>query len=153
MKNDLLERFGADAKTLYDKPKECYGPISVEEAHKLFLKLGKKYPVFLENDSTSEKYNITAFTNLNDEGIYSWNQERPAILISSTSWTEDEDFGILLRALEDYDDAAAQNDNHLQFPNLLCVITGKGPQKEYYCRHIANQVCQCIVVMPPDSPF
>ena len=144
MKKDLLKRFGADAKTLYDKPKESYGPITVEEAHNLFVRLGIKYPVFRENVLTAGKNNSTAFTNINEDGIYSWNHERPAILISSTSWTEDEDFGILLQALLDYDNAAAQDDNP-QLPNLLCVITGKGPQKEYYCREIADQVYKCIL--------
>ena len=146
MKKDLLLRFGADAKTLYDKPKESYGPITVAEAHNLFLRLGKAYSVFLENVSTPSKNNSTAFTNLNDEGIYSWNHERPAILISSTSWTEDEDFGILLRALQDYDNAASQEDNP-QFPNLLCVITGKGPQKEDYKRRISKQVCKYVLII------
>lgn len=62
-------------------------------------------------------------------------ENRPAVLISSTSWTADEDFGILLRALERVDERTA----HLpasEFPNLLVVVTGKGPQKAMYLERI-----------------
>ncbi|KAK4172164.1 family 33 putative glycosyltransferase [Triangularia setosa] len=51
------------------------------------------------------------------------------LLVSSTSWTPDEDFSLLLSALTLY---AAQ-------PNpvpILAIITGKGPQKEYYLGQI-----------------
>ncbi|GLT59712.1 hypothetical protein SLA2020_325170 [Shorea laevis] len=43
-------------------------------------------------------------------------QNRPALIVSSTSWTPDEDFGILLEAAV----------------MLLFIITGKGPEKEKY---------------------
>jgi beta-1,4-mannosyltransferase len=33
---------------------------------------------------------------------------RPGILVSSTSWTEDEDFSILLDALEIYDSSCSE---------------------------------------------
>ena len=138
MKKDLYRRFGAVSKVLYDKPNERFGPISTEEAHKLFSRLALKYPEFSECEPISMNCDKTAFTCLND-GVYSWLEERPALLISSTSWTEDEDFGILLKALEDYDIEASQNTNH-NLPKLICVITGKGPQKEYYCSRIASQV-------------
>lgn len=58
--------------------------------------------------------------------------ERPALLVSSTSWTKDEDFGILLDALVEFD---AQLDCRLPF--LAVVVTGKGPQKESYESRIA----------------
>ncbi|XP_055753950.1 chitobiosyldiphosphodolichol beta-mannosyltransferase isoform X2 [Salvelinus fontinalis] len=54
---------------------------------------------------------------------------RPALLISSTSWTEDEDFSILLKALEDYEGFVKAG---ASLPSLVCVITGKGPQKDHY---------------------
>lgn len=60
---------------------------------------------------------------------------RPAMIISSTSWTADEDFGILLHALELLD----KRTSHLSladFPNVLVVVTGKGPQKEMYLERI-----------------
>lgn len=55
------------------------------------------------------------------------------LLVSSTSWTADEDFSILLDALADYSAAAAARD----LPAILAVITGKGPQKEHYLARIA----------------
>jgi beta-1,4-mannosyltransferase len=42
--------------------------------------------------------------------------------VSSTSWTKDEDFGILLGALEKYESEAGA-----LMPFLHVLITGKGP--------------------------
>lgn len=53
------------------------------------------------------------------------------VIISSTSWTKDEDFGILLNALKDYE--TQTNDS---FPFLHVLITGKGPEKEHYLKLI-----------------
>ena len=56
------------------------------------------------------------------------------ILVSSTSWTPDEDFSMLLDALVGY--SALATSSHPQLPELLVIITGKGPQKEMYLRKI-----------------
>ncbi|KAK3987557.1 beta-1,4-mannosyltransferase [Cladorrhinum sp. PSN332] len=53
------------------------------------------------------------------------------LIVSSTSWTPDEDFSILLSALTKYaSDPKATP--------LLAIITGKGPQKEYYLNQITQ---------------
>jgi beta-1,4-mannosyltransferase len=57
-------------------------------------------------------------------------RDRPAVLVSSTSWTEDEDFGILLEALISLDAAACARPD--AFPDFLVLVTGKGPQKTFY---------------------
>ncbi|KAM0328155.1 hypothetical protein ACHAQA_005561 [Verticillium albo-atrum] len=49
------------------------------------------------------------------------------LIVSSTSWTPDEDFSLLLAALVTY----AQADRAETGP-LLAIITGKGPQKAMY---------------------
>jgi beta-1,4-mannosyltransferase len=71
--------------------------------------------------------------------------DRPAVIISSTSWTADEDFGILLNALVELNARTAALPV-TQFPNLLVVVTGKGPQKEMYLQRIGQLSLQRIRV-------
>jgi beta-1,4-mannosyltransferase len=58
--------------------------------------------------------------------------ERTALLVSSTSWTADEDFGLLLDALEIYNRVASGKRDEGGLPRILVMITGKGPLKEMY---------------------
>lgn len=58
--------------------------------------------------------------------------DRPAVLVSSTSWTEDEDFSILLDALSIYEQRARAARGKL--PHVLMFVTGKGPLQEPYMR-------------------
>ena len=60
---------------------------------------------------------------------------RLKLLVSSTSWTPDEDFSLLLDALVDYSELATTS--HPQLPEILAIITGKGPQKAHYLSKIA----------------
>lgn len=53
------------------------------------------------------------------------------LLVSSTSWTPDEDFSLLLDALVAY--AASPGATP-----MLAVITGKGPQKEHYLARVGE---------------
>lgn len=55
------------------------------------------------------------------------------LLVSSTSWTPDEDFSLLLDALVAYGSSSSPSE---RVP-LLVVITGRGPQKETYLAKIA----------------
>ncbi|GAB1319213.1 mannosyltransferase [Madurella fahalii] len=55
------------------------------------------------------------------------------LVVSSTSWTPDEDFSLLLDALVRYAASPAADAKP-----VLAVITGKGPQKETYLRRIAE---------------
>ena len=56
------------------------------------------------------------------------------LLVSSTSWTPDEDFSVLLEALINYSDLAITTHPHL--PEVLVVVTGKGPQKDAFLSRI-----------------
>jgi beta-1,4-mannosyltransferase len=57
------------------------------------------------------------------------------LVVSSTSWTPDEDFGLLLDALVGYGAASAAGRS---LPPLLVIITGRGPQKVAYEAKIAR---------------
>ncbi len=62
------------------------------------------------------------------------------LLVSSTSWTPDEDFSVLLDALINYSDLAITTHPHL--PEILVVVTGKGPQKDAFLTRIKDLKAQ-----------
>ena len=73
--------------------------------------------------------------------------DRPALLLSSTSWTPDEDFDILLDALSMYELRADQRskleskDKEAEqgmLPKILVIVTGKGPLKDHYMEKVAK---------------
>ena len=69
--------------------------------------------------------------------------DRPALLLSSTSWTPDEDFSILLEALCLYEKrvtelTSSQLTSHGGLPKLLVIVTGKGPLKEQYMEEVGK---------------
>lgn len=55
--------------------------------------------------------------------------------MSSTSYTPDEDFMIMVQALDKLQEKIDQLTNiskAFSFPQIQVVVTGKGPQKEHY---------------------
>jgi beta-1,4-mannosyltransferase len=56
--------------------------------------------------------------------------DRPALLVSSTSWTEDEDFELLVRALASLDKLAV--DEPGAYPDFVVCVTGKGPLRAHF---------------------
>ena len=69
--------------------------------------------------------------------------DRPALLVSSTSWTPDEDFSILIEALGLYEKratklASLQSASHGRLPKLLVILTGKGSLKEKYMGEVGK---------------
>lgn len=58
------------------------------------------------------------------------------VVVSSTSWTPDEDFSILIDALCQYSELASTTKPYL--PQVLAIITGKGPQKDMYLEKISR---------------
>lgn len=106
-------RIQAPVLTLHDRPADLYQPLS-ESQRLSFL---RRYSL------TKQHYNAIV-------------DKKAKLLVSSTSWTADEDFGVLLDALCAYSATAASS--RLQLPELIVVITGKGPQKRYYLDKIED---------------
>lgn len=118
-----------------------FKPTPIEARHKLFCKLALINKVFrVQPDSDDTKHTI--FTKVLDDGSIKLQDNRPFFIISSTSWTEDEDFNILLQALEKYDENACKNG----LPSVMCIITGKGPLKSHYESIIAKKSMKKVVV-------
>ena len=148
MEGWLGENFGVHGghvRVLYDKPPLLFRPTKVQEQHDLFRKLMLEQNDGLSqwlNKSESDKTHphntkTTLFTKASIKKGKTTDIElrgdRPALLVSSTSWTPDEDFSILLRALNNLqaliDDYSNKNST---YPRVLVLVTGKGPQKAEY---------------------
>ena len=54
----------------------------------------------------------------------------------STSWTEEENFSVLFDALSMYEKECQTRRRPL--PDLFCIISGRGPLRDYYCDLIAE---------------
>ncbi|XP_059622506.1 chitobiosyldiphosphodolichol beta-mannosyltransferase [Phlebotomus argentipes] len=151
MKRNLLEVWDIKATVLYDRPPEHFRPITLEEKHELFVRLSETIPQFLTRSPDDFKESgvleSTNFTQKLSSGAILVKPNRPGIVISSTSWTPDEDFGVLLQALQLYEDHAAQQPDI--FPDLVCVITGKGPQKEHYMTLLGEKRWRHVSVSAP----
>ncbi|KAM9291079.1 chitobiosyldiphosphodolichol beta-mannosyltransferase isoform 2-T3 [Morus bassanus] len=128
MKEDLWVNCNIKAVTLYDKPASYFKETPLELQHQLYMKLAKDYEPFKpRTESVSSNAEMSAFTERDEKSGHVIKTEgRPALLISSTSWTEDEDFSVLLKALE-----------------------GKGPLKDYYNRLISKLNFKHIQICTP----
>lgn len=98
--------------TLHDRPSAVFQPITNSELRRAFL---QRLP-------ETQKY---------ADGIVDGKMQ---LLVSSTSWTPDEDFSLLLEALVSYSSFASSAKSPL--PPILAIITGKGPQKQLYLDRI-----------------
>ncbi|KIV79792.1 hypothetical protein PV11_07337 [Exophiala sideris] len=105
LKSDFVT--DAPVLTLHDRPADLYQPLANSER----IAFLQRYPLLAEH-----------FNPIIDGKV--------RLVISSTSWTADEDFGVFLDALCSY--SASATSSHPQLPELAVVITGKGPQKQYY---------------------
>ncbi|EDO36970.1 predicted protein [Nematostella vectensis] len=151
MREDLQNNWCITASTLYDRPPERFKPTDVMSQHKLFMKLSSDYPVFGQTKSLPEfaekvVEEVSAMTVKTNKGSIHQREDRPALIVSSTSWTEDEDFSVLLDALEGYERSVEKEKG---LPNLLCAITGKGPQKDYYKQLISEKNLKHVSICTP----
>jgi beta-1,4-mannosyltransferase len=105
LKND----YGVTAQALHDRPASLFRPITSNERSKFLSRLP---------ETAQYAQDLTASSKT------PWR-----LIVSSTSWTADEDFSLLLEALSTY---SAEATSKTYLPNIVAIITGKGPQKEYY---------------------
>ncbi|KAH6571147.1 hypothetical protein BASA60_003528 [Batrachochytrium salamandrivorans] len=130
-----------DVVVVYDRPASHFQVITTQERHNLFSKLDFTDQAVCYFDSTSTATETLITEQTLDSNIV-LKPDRPAILVSSTSWTPDEDFGILLSALELYDKEAKHRSEKLNsaspLSKLVMIITGKGPMRLEFERAVSN---------------
>ncbi|KAJ7570886.1 hypothetical protein O6H91_01G137900 [Diphasiastrum complanatum] len=112
----------------------------------------------LENDASNLEYTLFTCRLINKKKFqketeekqkehYFYRENRPVLIVSSTSWTPDEDFSILLEAAVMYDRRVAAHlgeldtdfpdylrtpENTCPYPRLMFIVTGKGPMRSIY---------------------
>ncbi|CAA7271421.1 unnamed protein product [Cyclocybe aegerita] len=152
---------------LYDRPPRHFHRSSAQEIHELFCKLQpsllaqKSLRGFLPKVSMPYSTPLTdtpertssrgsaspTSSSFAETRMPTLRADRPAVLVSSTSWTPDEDFSILLDALRLYEsraqelgsvDAVKAPMTKGRLPKLLVIVTGKGPLREKYMTEISK---------------
>ncbi|THH21018.1 hypothetical protein EW146_g487 [Bondarzewia mesenterica] len=147
---------------LHDRPPAHFHRATPSETHELFLRLTPDLPSsFLPRNTPPYSTCLTRISNSpftsssrpqpqNHLNMPSMRSDRPAVVVSSTSWTEDEDFGILIDALGKYERRAREvnragiearsgeeeTERGASLPKLLMIVTGKGPLKQKYMRKV-----------------
>ncbi|KAG9025446.1 mannosyltransferase [Tulasnella sp. JGI-2019a] len=141
----------------HDRPPARFHASSATEAHELLLRIPLFNPPILDflpkvdppvstfrTEVSSVSPGRSDFSIVSDvfsSPLPAFRADRPALVVSSTSWTPDEDFGMLLEALQGYEkrartqNAAGQVESK-RLPKLMMVVTGKGPLQEPYMKKL-----------------
>ncbi|KAJ3343149.1 mannosyltransferase [Gonapodya sp. JEL0774] len=106
-------RVRAPIHVVYDKPPRDFYRLTKKEAREFLSGFNPGVPLNESNIALSPQ-------NFDPES-----SSRPAILVTSSSYTEDDDFSTLLRALALYSARASNT-----MPDLLVFVTGRGPLKD-----------------------
>lgn len=145
MKDYLIANMGvttSNIDVLYDCPPDMFEPLGVMEQHEILSKLDKQLCEACPRSwSATNTAKQTLFTEQLGEGGFRHRPGRPALVTSSTSWTADEDFGLLLAALQLLDERI--KDTELR---ILVVVTGKGPERAMYEERISRLHLHSVAV-------
>ncbi|KIK17980.1 hypothetical protein PISMIDRAFT_14708 [Pisolithus microcarpus 441] len=133
---------------LYDRPPSHFHKCLPPKVHKLFIHLGPslKDPSLMDfllkpNIPYSAKFTMMSWPSRESRislqhlqiSTPMLQEDRVALLVSSTSWTPDEVFDTLLEALMLYEECTqalndgSQSSSMEKLPKIWMVITGKGP--------------------------
>ena len=131
-KRDLKKEFGIDAVCLPDRPvKGLFKFLNESEANELY----KKYP--------------NELSSLIDCHLPEKKDNKPIVMISSTSWTPDEDFSILLdsfikteemilESIENKGQKNLMNVDKEKIKKVLFLITGRGPLRDSFMKKVSE---------------
>lgn len=137
MQAALAARWGIEAHVLYDRPATAFAPTAAADRRDLCRRLADVLDGYVPDAP-----------------------DRPALVVSSTSWTADEDFSLLLDAASRYDALVADPSSRPgQGPEarLLIVITGDGPlrarfEAEVGARGLRAVRVRTVWLQPEDYP-
>ena len=173
----LREQWGIEARVLHDRPPAFFRALEPQPRHELLRRLRPQFvdangaPLWADEGEPGSPWadGGTPWSRVGRNGEAAPREDAPALLISSTSWTADEDFGLLLGALRQLDQklggaATAANDSKegggargacSASLRVVAVITGKGPLKAHYEEQMRRQpmthVAVCTMWLEPQD--
>lgn len=111
MRSELACRWGIDGIVFYDQPSEVFRPLS-------------------EGDRLAARGWVLRVLG---------EPEASMLVVTSTSWTADEDFGVLVDALSQFDKAiSAPAADVMPHHHVVVLITGRGPMQAEYERRFSE---------------
>ncbi|KAL1511477.1 hypothetical protein AB1Y20_006275 [Prymnesium parvum] len=154
MADFLHQEWAVKARVLYDRPPSFFRRLDVEQRHALFRRLQPLFvrpsgePIWKAVDGVAAEWvdGATPFTCLDHQGRAVERARRPMLLVSSTSWSADEDFALLLDSLAAADARLAGSLPEGHGLAIVAIITGKGPQKAMYEARMATMALHHVAV-------
>ncbi|CAE8620098.1 unnamed protein product, partial [Polarella glacialis] len=127
MKTWLADNWHVTAVPLHDRPADIFRPTPLDQQHELFSRLRQDGAFKLLDDWWPvQDRQEGLFTDVSS-GAVRHATARPRLVISSTSWTPDEDFNQLLDALPLLDATLAAAE-----VRAVILVTGKGELKSAF---------------------
>jgi beta-1,4-mannosyltransferase len=135
-----LERWGIrGAVVLRDHPAAEFEAVTPVVRHDLFLRLSDALDLSPEEPAAGAGER-TLFTERHSEGRAArvrLRADRPALVVSPTSWTDDEDFELLVAALGALASLIRRDEKREpDFPHLVLLITGEGRNRARFERRL-----------------
>ena len=129
----LKAHFAVDAAPAHDRPPAFFRKVAAGDRAAALRRVGAA-GVFSKATAREAAF-WGAATDLGDavcDAGGAPRPARPAVVVSSTSWSPDEDFTVLVDALAAYDASAGT-------PRLVVVVTGKGPLKARFLEAVEDR--------------
>jgi len=131
---------------LYDCPPDMFEPLDAQRQHEILTKLDDQLCSSCPRswwEVKSKKQTMFTEEVESDVPTFRHRPGRPVLVTSSTSWTPDEDFGMLLAALQKLDQTIETSSSALK---VMVVVTGKGPEREMYEEKISKLRLQHVAI-------
>ncbi|ODN82904.1 hypothetical protein L202_01155 [Cryptococcus amylolentus CBS 6039] len=156
----LVQKWDLRGKTtvLHDRPPQNFrrtGPMVQHELfHRLLPELEPPFPSTFPLTDPAD----TIFTEIGPSGMPAFRTDKPALVVSSTSWTADEDFTPFVVALDAYQRAV---DSGANLPKLVVIITGRGGLRAQFETIVASReatqawkdiIVRCVFLPARDYP-
>ncbi|WVO17411.1 hypothetical protein L204_105103 [Cryptococcus depauperatus] len=143
---------------LHDRPPPHFHRTDPVNQHLLMTRLIPELDTPFPPELSLKESNCAVFTKVSDTTYLPvLKPDRPALVVSSTSWTMDEDFSLLVTALDAYQSA---RDSGSPLTKLIVLVTGMGSLRAPFENIVAERegsqwkdiIVRCVFLSAKDYP-